>query len=65
MRFVAKYPRLSLPVGWLDALFPDALFVHLKRDWRAVVMSTVKRERKRKAYSERWFGVRIPGWATG
>lgn len=61
-RFVAKYPRLSVRVGWLDALFPDALFVHLARDWRAVVLSTVKRKRKRGAYSERWFGVRIPGW---
>lgn len=61
-RFVAKYPRLSLRIGWLDALFPDALFVHLRRDWRAVVHSTVLRKRKRQAYSERWFGVRIPGW---
>jgi LPS sulfotransferase NodH len=61
-RFVAKYPRLSLRVGWLDALFPDAVFVHLRRDWRAVVSSTVKRKRKRAAYSDRWFGVRIPGW---
>lgn len=61
-RFVAKYPRLSLRIGWLDAIFPDAVFVHLRRDWRAVVSSTVMRKRKRAAYSERWFGVRIPGW---
>lgn len=61
-RFVAKYPRLSLRIGWLDAIFPDACFVHLRRDWRAVVASTVKRKRKRAAYSERWFGIRIPGW---
>jgi LPS sulfotransferase NodH len=61
-RFVAKYPRLSLRIGWLDALFPDAVFVHLRRDWRAVVASTVNRKRKRAAYSDRWFGVRIPGW---
>lgn len=61
-RFVAKYQRLSLRVGWLDALFSDALFVHLRRDWRAVALSTVKRKRKRKAYSQRWFGVRILGW---
>lgn len=61
-RFLAKYPRLSLRVEWLDALFPDAFFVWMRRDWRAVVNSTVKRKRKRAAYEERWFGVRIPGW---
>jgi hypothetical protein len=62
-RFVGKYPRLSLRIGWLDALFPDALFVHVRRDWRAVVGSTVLRKRKRRADKDpRWFGVRFPGW---
>jgi len=31
-RFVAKYPRLSLRIGWLNALFPDAKFLHMARD---------------------------------
>lgn len=61
-RFVAKYPRLSLRVGWLDALFPDAKFIHMTRDWRAVVNSTVQRKQKRKKRGGGWFGVRIPGW---
>ncbi len=40
-RFLAKLPSHSLRVGWLDAIFPDALFVVTVRDWRAVVSSTV------------------------
>jgi hypothetical protein len=61
-RFLAKYPRLSLRLDWLDALFPGATFVHMVRDWRAVVCSTVERKRKRARREERWFGVRVPGW---
>lgn len=61
-RFLAKYPRLSLRLEWLDSLFPHALFLHLQRDWRAVVNSNVKRQVKRHARGGGWFGVHIPGW---
>lgn len=61
-RFLAKYPRLSLRLEWLDALFPDAVFLHLERDWRAVVRSTAERIRRRRDRGGGWFGVRIPGW---
>jgi len=61
-RFIAKYPRLSLRTGWLDALFPGALFLHMARDWRAVVNSTVQGRIKREKHSDRWYGMRIPGW---
>jgi len=61
-RFLAKYPRLSLRLGWLDALFPEAIFLHMTRDWRAVVHSTTSRKRKRAAREGGWFGVRVPGW---
>lgn len=61
-RFVAKYPRLSLRLDWLDAMFPDALFVHVLRDWRAVVNSTVNRQAKRRKRGGGFFGVHIPGW---
>jgi hypothetical protein len=40
-RFLAKYPRLTLRLDWIDAVFPGALFVHIIRDWRAVVNSTL------------------------
>lgn len=61
-RLVAKYPRLSLRLPWLDALFPDARYVHVVRDWRAVVNSTVNRKRKRSGRGGGWFGVYVPGW---
>lgn len=61
-RFVAKYPRFSLRMGWLNAVFPDALFVHILRDWRAVVNSTLVRRSKRMHRSRKWYGMRIPGW---
>jgi len=61
-RFLAKYPRLSVRLAWLDAIVPDAVFLHVTRDWRAVVSSTVARKRKRDAREGGWFGVRIPGW---
>jgi hypothetical protein len=61
-RFVAKYPRLSLRLGWLDALFPGCFFVHVVRDWRAVLRSTVERKVKRAKRGGGWFGVRIPSW---
>ena len=61
-RFLAKYPRLSLRLPWLNAIFPDAFFIHMKRDWRAVVNSTVQRKKKRNKRNGGWFGVYIPGW---
>jgi len=64
-RFVAKYPRFSLRMGWLDAIFPGALFVHIMRDWRAVVNSTlVRRAGRARRSGSKWYGMRIPGWRT-
>lgn len=63
-RFLAKYPRLSLRLGWLDAVFPGCLFLQVVRDWRAVVNSTVVRRvnRERPESRQEYFGVRIRGW---
>ena len=61
-RFLAKYPRLSLRVGWIDTVFPGTLFVHIVRDWRAVVSSTLAGRRKRESKGGGWYGARIPGW---
>lgn len=61
-RFLAKYPRLSLRLRWLDALFPDAYFLHVVRDWRAVMRSTIERKVKREKRGGGWFGVRIPNY---
>ena len=61
-RFLAKYPRLSMRLGWIEAVFPGALFVHIIRDWRAVVASTLMRRYKREIKGGGWYGDRIPGW---
>ena len=61
-RFLAKYPRLSLRVDLLDAIFPGAQFVHIIRDWRAVVNSTLVRRSQRESKGGGWYGDRIPGW---
>jgi hypothetical protein len=60
-RFLAKYPRLSLRLPWIDAVFPDALIIHMRRDWRAVVQSTGRRIERRRVRGGPPFGVRIPG----
>jgi hypothetical protein len=61
-RFLAKYPRLSLRLDWVDSVFPGAIFIYLMRDWRAVVNSTNTRIVKREKRGGGWFGVMIPGW---
>jgi Sulfotransferase family len=40
-RYLDKAPRNCLRVPYLHALFPDAWFVHLKRDGRAAVSSLI------------------------
>ncbi len=41
-RFLEKTPASALRVAFLNALFPDALFVHLVRDGRANVSSLIE-----------------------
>jgi hypothetical protein len=58
-RFVAKLPSFCVRVPWLDELFPDARYILIRRDWRAVVSSMLVKARRdgRKG----WFGVEWPG----
>ena len=41
-RFVSKYPRNALRIPFLDEIFPDALFIHVIRDGRAVARSLLE-----------------------
>ena len=75
-RFLDKTPRNSLRLPYLDALFPDASYVFVQRDGRAVVSSLVVawRERQHPAYvlpvpfsipgipDRAWHFVLPPGW---
>lgn len=40
-RFVNKHPRNSVRIGYIDRIFPDAFFIHVIRDGRAVANSIV------------------------
>jgi len=60
-RFLSKYPRNVLRLPWLDEMFPDALFLHLIRDGRAVVQSTLEM-RDSHGGREAFWGIRPPGW---
>jgi hypothetical protein len=77
-RYLDKTPRNSLQVPYLHALFPDAMFVFLARDGRAVVSSlingwrdtsgmfpgrAVSRPLRIRGYDgDRWKFVVPPGW---
>lgn len=63
VRFTNKLPRHTLRIPWLLNVFPDALFVHIIRDGRAVVRSMI-RVVERQGKSDKPLGqfARPPGW---
>jgi hypothetical protein len=62
-RFTNKLPRNTLRVPWLLEIFPDALFIHIIRDGRAVVRSMIRvMERQRKQNRTLADFARPPGW---
>jgi hypothetical protein len=60
-RFVSKCPRNGMRMDFLRAIFPDALFIHLVRDGRAVCRSVLER-RQRAGDLRRWWDVKPDGW---
>jgi hypothetical protein len=57
-RFLGKCPANSLRVEFLDEIFPDAIFLHIIRDGRAVTRSVYRSFHKHDGY----WGLRFPGW---
>jgi hypothetical protein len=57
-RFLNKCPANALRIDFLDAVFPDAYFVHVVRDGRAVALSML---RSVEQHDGDW-GIRYPGW---
>jgi omega-hydroxy-beta-dihydromenaquinone-9 sulfotransferase len=60
-RFLSKCPRNGLRMEFLAAIFPDAQFIHLIRDGRAVCQSVMDR-RKRSGNINAWWDVRPEDW---
>ena len=58
-RFVNKNPRNSFRIEFLNEIFPDAIFIHLIRDGRAVANSIL---RSRTKHNGNYWGVQPPGW---
>jgi hypothetical protein len=77
-RFVDKTPESCLRVSYLDALFPDATFIFLRRRAAATVSSLMEAWRARPRFvkyrlpeplaglgplaGDRWSFVLVPGW---
>ena len=63
-RFVNKHPRNSVRIDYLRRVFPDARFIHVIRDGRAVVSSMVTQIRSRARRQKQPMGgfCRPPGW---
>jgi hypothetical protein len=63
-RFVNKHPRNSLRIGYLRRVFPDAQFIHVIRDGRAVVSSMLEQIGRRERRQKRPMGgfAKPPGW---
>lgn len=60
-RLLGKCPRHVLRLRYFAAAFPDAQFVHLVRDGRAVAASILRRRRGDDGEAA-WWGLKPPGW---
>jgi len=58
-RFLCKCPQNSLRIGFFHEILPDAVFVHVVRDGRAVANSIL---RSREKHGGEYWGCRPPEW---
>jgi hypothetical protein len=58
-RFLSKCPGNALRIEFLYEIFPDAYFIHIVRDGRAVAYSIM---RAREKHSGEYWSTRPPGW---
>jgi len=58
-RFLSKCPGNTVRIEFLHEIFPDAYFIHVVRDGRAVAYSIM---RAREKHSGEYWSTRPPGW---
>ena len=58
-RFLSKCPGNTVRIEFLHEIFPDAHFIHVVRDGRAVAYSIM---RAREKHSGEYWSTRPPGW---
>ena len=61
-RFVNKMPHNSMRIRYINGIFPDAKFIHILRDGRAVVNSLLKRRRLEKGSINSWWATKPKKW---
>lgn len=63
-RFVNKHPRNSVRLKYINKIFPDAYYIHVVRDGRAVVNSIIKKIMRESSRKEIPFGnfCKPPNW---
>lgn len=61
-RFLSKCPRNGLRIEFLRAIFPDAQFIHLVRDGRAVCRSVLEK-RKKCGNVNQWWDAKPARWS--
>lgn len=62
-RFLSKCPRNGLRIEFLAGIFPEARFIHLVRDGRAVCRSVLER-RKSAGDLRAWWDAKPADWKT-
>lgn len=60
-RFLSKCPRNGLRIGFLAGIFPDARFIHLVRDGRAVCRSVLEKRAKNNGLRA-WWDAKPANW---
>ena len=57
-RFLAKYLGNSFRIEFLDAIFPDAIFIHIIRDGRDVALSTLDKWGSKEFHVDIYYAAR-------
>jgi LPS sulfotransferase NodH len=60
-RLLFKQPGFSLKIRYLNALFPDARFIHVLRN---PIDNFASLMRAKRAAGGRFWGIKVPGWRT-